>query len=269
MIRYPVVWPVIRAYLFIDVAGPELLLFELVLLLLLRLLVDRVHALPEPLQGPRLVGMLVSLILALGDGACGDVRGSNCRICLVNVLASRATRSVGIDPDILFIYLECVWDFWHHYDRCSRGMHPAGLLSFRNTLHLVDSNLVFQVSVDLVSSDFEYAQFASLVNGKVSLIVLLDASPALPLRVCLVHHHQISGEQRRLRAPGRLFDFEGHVPRIDLALGHRLVLDLDLQVIQLLPEALQVIFGHLPHVFVAVLHQLRASLQIPCQSVEI
>jgi hypothetical protein len=66
------------------------------------------------------------------------------------------------------------------------------------------------------------------VDGKVSLIVLLNASPALPLSVCLVHYHQISGEQRRLRPPGGLFDFQGHVPRIDLAFGHRLVLDLDL-----------------------------------------
>ena len=107
-------------------------------------------------------------------------------------------------------------------------MHPARLLSLRDSLHLVDSNLVFQVPVDLLPRYFEYAQFASLVDGKVSLIVLLNASPALPLSVCLVHYHQISGEQRRLRPPGGLFDFQGHVPRIDLAFGHRLVLDLDL-----------------------------------------
>ena len=156
--------------------------------------------------------MLVSLVLALGNRACGHVRGSHCGICLVNVLASSATGSVGIDPDILFINLESVRDFWHHDDRCCRGMHPARLLSLRDSLHLVDSYLVLQVPIDFIPCYFEDTQLASLVDSKVSLIVLLNASPTLPLRVCLVHYHQISGEQRRLRPPGGLFDFQGHVP---------------------------------------------------------
>jgi hypothetical protein len=58
------------------------------------------------------------------------------------VLASSATGSVGIDPDILFIDLESVRDFWHHNDRGCRRMHPARLLGLRNSLDLVDSNFM-------------------------------------------------------------------------------------------------------------------------------
>jgi hypothetical protein len=58
--------------------------------------------------------MLVSLVLALRNRTSRYVGGSNSGICFVNVLASSATGSVGIDSDILFIDLESVRDFWHH-----------------------------------------------------------------------------------------------------------------------------------------------------------
>lgn len=140
--------------------------------------------------------MLVPLVLALRYRASWHVGGSYCGICLVNVLASCATGSVGIDPDIFFIDLESVRNFWHHDDRGCRRMHPTSLLGLRYSLNLVDSNFVFKVPINLISCNFEYTQLASLVDSKVNLIVLLNAAPTFPLSIRFVHDNQISCEQR-------------------------------------------------------------------------
>ena len=118
--------------------------------------------------------------------------GSYSGVCFVNMLASGATGSVGIDPDILFINLESVWDFWHHDDRGCRRMHPTRLLGLRNSLNFVDSNFMLEVSINFLSCNFEDTQFASFVYSEVSLIVLLDAAPTFALSVCFVHDNQIS-----------------------------------------------------------------------------
>jgi hypothetical protein len=74
-------------------------------------------------------------------------------------------------------------------------MHPTRLLGLRYSLHLVDSNLVLEVPIDFLSCNFEYTQFAPFVDSKVSLVVLLNAAPTLPLSVCLVHYYQVSSEK--------------------------------------------------------------------------
>lgn len=139
--------------------------------------------------------MLVSLVLALRYRTSRYMGSSYSGICLVNVLASSATGSVGINPDIFFIDLESVRDFWHHNDRGCRRMHPTRLLGLRNSLNLVDSNFVLEVPINFLSCNFEYTQFASFVDSKVSLIVLLNAAPTFQLSVCFVHDNQISCEQ--------------------------------------------------------------------------
>ena len=75
-------------------------------------------------------------------------------------------------------------------------MHPTSLLGLRYSLNLVDSNFVFEVPINLISCNFEYTQLASLVDSKVNLIVLLNASPTFPLSIRFVHDNQISCEQR-------------------------------------------------------------------------
>jgi hypothetical protein len=90
------------------------------------------------------------------------------------------------------------------------------------------------------------------MNGEIGLVILLDASPALPLCVSLVHCYEISGKQRRLRAASGLPDLQSDVPGVNNALGHGLIFNLYLQVVQLVSKSLHILLSHLPHLFIAV-----------------
>ena len=59
--------------------------------------------------------MLVSLVLTLRDDSRGNMCGADGRICLIDVLPTGATRTIGVNTDILLINVEGVRDLWHYH----------------------------------------------------------------------------------------------------------------------------------------------------------
>lgn len=174
----------------------------------------RIKLFPERFDGHDFVLSLVALVLILTHYSCGDVRGSHRRVGCVHVLATRTLRSVSVDADVLHIKLKVTRHNRHHNDYGSAGVKSAGLLGLGHALHLVDSTLVLQVFVDVVSFYAEGAGLAPSACCRVHLKTFLLHAKAHQAAIVLVHLNQVTCKQTGLRAACSRLNLKSAIARV-------------------------------------------------------
>ena len=100
---------------------------------------------------------LRSLILAGDDGVGRNVRESNRRFRLVDVLPACATRSKGVDADLVPVqhHILIVLDLRDHLEHGERGLSPFLPVERGDAHHAVDASLCAQPTEDVATTDLE------------------------------------------------------------------------------------------------------------------
>ena len=79
--------------------------------------------------------MLRALVLTLNDNPAGNMGNAHGGIGRVDVLAAGASRSIGVNAQILFVDVnfDVFVDFGIDKKRCKRSMSPSILIERRDT----------------------------------------------------------------------------------------------------------------------------------------
>jgi len=195
----------------------------------------------------RLATVLVLALLRGGHHHAGrDVGDADRRVGLVDVLAARARRAIGIDAQIGVVDLDLdILGFRQNRDGGGGGVDAPLRLGLRHALNAVDAALELQPAEHALAGDRgdDFLVAAHLAFGDAIDLY----APAVVLGVALVHAEEIAREQRRLVAASAGAHFQdGRGVLVLVARGQQQG-DLALQVRQLLLQPLQFVARQLRH----------------------
>ena len=134
--------------------------------------------------------MLRSLVLAGHDDAGREVSEPNGGIGDVDVLAARAARSIGVDPQVLVVDVDVdvLGQLGPDVHRREGGMAPGGLIERRNAHEPMNAGFGRQQSVRVLPGDGEGD---ALQPGLVARLVVDD----LALEPAALHPSQIHAQE--------------------------------------------------------------------------
>ena len=171
-------------------------------------------------ERPRAVLVLRALVLALDDDAARQVRDADRRVGLVDVLAARARRTIGVDAQVRGIHRDVVdlVEFGQHRHRTRGGVDPSLCLGGGHSLHAMRARLETQPRVGALADDAADHLAVAAVLAR----ILGDEfdGPAVALGVARVHAQKVAREDRRLVAAGTRTDLEEDVALIVRVLRH-------------------------------------------------
>ena len=196
------------------VAAADLQAARVRLRALLLLLLGGQQARLEQRHGARAVLVLRTLVLAFHHDAARQVRDAHRGIGLVDVLAARARGAVGVDAQLGRVDLDLVDLIELGQDRhCAcRGVNAPLGLGRRHALYAVRSGFELQQRECTPADDAADDLLVAAVLARALAEHLHCESPAF--RVARVHAVQVTGEHRRLIAPGTGAHLEEDVPVI-------------------------------------------------------
>ena len=212
--------------------------------------------------------MLRALVLARNDYVRRKMRDPDSRVRLVDVLAARSARAVGIDPDVLRIDLDRVvlFDLRRDVYRSERRVTSSRRIERRDPHQSVDSLLLFQIAVSIRSAD----KHRSAVDAGflVVLPVCNGHLVALSLGPSAVHAVEHLSPVLRLRAAAAAVHLDDGVVLVVLACQE----GLDLEVCGFLDVLFVSLVGFLYHRLVGFLfsqlYQNGKILELRLESLE-
>ena len=187
---------------------------------------------------------------------------TNRRISLVDVLTAGARSSEGIHPQVGLVDFNGLGfiRLRHHRHRAGGGVNPALGFGLRHPLHPVGTGFKLECPIDRTTrnagNDFLVAAMLTIIGAD-----NLDL-PALAFGITHVHLEQVTGENRRLIAPGAGTNLQEYVLAIVGILGQHQALELFVQFLALLFCQAQLLFRHGSHVGITVAGQFRGFLNI-------
>ena len=154
---------------------------------------------------------LRALVLALDHGPCREVRQAHRRVRFVDVLATGAGRSKGIDAKIGLVDVHGFDGilFGQHGDRAGGCVDAPLRLGFRHPLNTMCTGFELQTAVHTLAFD---ARDDLLESAMLAGAVVQDPyPPAFVLGIASIHAVQVAREKGRLVAAGTGTDFQEHI----------------------------------------------------------
>ena len=146
------------------------------------------------------------------------MRDANGVVVLLDVLATRASRVEGVEPQVLVLDLEVdLVGFRQNRHSRRRRVDAALGLGLRHALYAVYAALVLKPPVHAAPADLEH-DLLEAADVALVRVQYLDA-PALPLGVATVHAEEVACEQPSLVAARRCPDLDDDVFVVERALG--------------------------------------------------
>ncbi len=115
---------------------------------------------------------LASLVLTVNHGACRNVNYSYCRFGLVDVLAARAARTVGLDDEVVLVYFNVIFNLRAKPQPSPlRSVFCPAISVSGNTLNTVNAAFELQTAERAVALDRKFyfplcRRVRSFVDGK-------------------------------------------------------------------------------------------------------
>ena len=194
-------------------------------LLLLLALLQLVEPRLQDLHRPRLVLVLRALVLARDDVPVGRCVETHRRVGLVDVLAARPARAIGVDAQVLVpdrdLYV--LLDVRQHQHRGERRLPPRVGIERRDAHQTVNARLRLRVAVRVrtFQADGGALQPRTLTRLQLQQLRLEAAS----LRPAQVHAEQHLGPVLGLEAARARMDLDDGVARVVLAAEELLQLE--------------------------------------------
>lgn len=211
------------------------------------------HSLSQHFQRSFLVFNLIPLVLILRHNPSRNVNRSAGRVSPIHMLSSRSLRSVILQLDILQVQVKVHRHFRHHHHNHRTRMHAPCFLSLRDSLHFVDSSLMLQHIVRLLSLHPELSTLQPSTDRHVFLVLELSPSPPLPSCQVQVHPVEVFRKERGLAPSHGLLYFQVHCSVVLLSALQHLFNHLLFQLFILSAQSRQFFFCCLPHL--AILQQ--------------
>ena len=166
--------------------------------------------------------MLRTLLLARDHDARRQVREAHRGVRLVDVLAARATRPVGVDAQVLVLDLDVdvVLDLGDGLHGREARLTALVGVERRDAHQTVDAALGLEHAEGVGPLDLEVDVFVARLFARLR-VVFLDL-PALRLGVALVHAVEHRHPVARLRAALARVKLDEHVALVELAAEERL-----------------------------------------------
>ena len=146
--------------------------------------------------------MLASFILAGYNDVRRQVRDTNRRIRLVDMLSARTAASIGIDSQIFRVNLNCnfIVDFRRDFKHRKRGLPFSCRVKRRNSDKPVHTFFVFQIAVGIFAFDKQSCAFDS--GLRIILQIEHFYGVALLVAPSCIHSEQHGSPVHRVHAAG-------------------------------------------------------------------
>ena len=142
----------------------------------------------------RFVSVLRAVVLALDHNAGRQVRDTDCRIGLVDVLTTRSRGAIGVNAQVGGVDGDGAQlvGLGHDRDGTGRGVDPPLGLGRRYALHTMAAGLELEFGVGTIAFDAGN-DLAKAAKNRYVLRNDLDF-PALTFGVTRIHAEQVTGE---------------------------------------------------------------------------